>query len=57
MELENIILSEEGQKLHIFSHMWNLGLIQPQQYCEKQVTLRGGSHTRHTREGNKGEYG
>jgi hypothetical protein len=24
MELENIILSEEGQKPHVLSHMWNI---------------------------------
>jgi hypothetical protein len=32
MEMENIILSEVGQvqkaKSHIFSHMWNINLIQ-----------------------------
>jgi hypothetical protein len=44
MELENIILSEvswlitEGQK----PYMWIIGLIQTQQYYEKQVILREG---------------
>jgi hypothetical protein len=44
MELENTILSEVSQvqkvKSHIFSHMWNIDLIQ--QYYEKQDILRGG---------------
>jgi hypothetical protein len=45
MELENINLSEvsQAQKAkshHVFSHMWNINLIQMQQYYEKQVTLR-----------------
>jgi hypothetical protein len=46
MELENIILSEVSQvqkaKTHVFSYMWNIGLIQIQQYYEKHITLRGG---------------
>jgi hypothetical protein len=46
MELEIIILSEVNQvqkaKSHIFSHVWNVDLIQMQQYFEKQVTLKGG---------------
>jgi hypothetical protein len=45
MELENIILSEVIQvqkaKSCVFSHMWNIDQIQTQQYCEKQVTLKG----------------
>jgi hypothetical protein len=45
MELENIILSEvspvKKAKNHIFSHMWNVDLIQIWQYYKKQVTLRG----------------
>jgi hypothetical protein len=48
MKLENIILSEVSQvqkaKNHVFSHIWNIDLIQIQQYNDKQVTLRGG-HT------------
>jgi hypothetical protein len=43
--LENIILSEVFQvqkaKKHVFSHMWNIDIIQIQRY-EKQFTLRGG---------------
>jgi hypothetical protein len=43
MELKNIILNEVSQvqkaKNHVFSHMWNIGLIQMQQYYEKQVML------------------
>jgi hypothetical protein len=39
---ENIILSEVSQvqrpKLHVLSHMWNIDLIQIQQYYDKQVT-------------------
>jgi hypothetical protein len=47
MELENIMLSEvshiqKAPKLYVFSYMWNIDLIQRQQCCEKQVTLRGG---------------
>jgi hypothetical protein len=30
----------ESQRPHVFSHMWNIGPIQMQQYYEKQVTLR-----------------
>jgi hypothetical protein len=48
IELENITLSEISQvqkaKSHIFSHMWNIHLIQMQQNYEKLVTLEGG-HT------------
>jgi hypothetical protein len=40
MELKK--LGSEGQKLHVFSHMWNVDLIQIQQQCEKQVMLREG---------------
>jgi hypothetical protein len=44
MELENNIFSEVSQvqksKSHVFSHMWNIDLIQIQQHYEKQVTLR-----------------
>jgi hypothetical protein len=43
MELKNIILNEVSQvqkaKNHVFAHMWNIGLIQMQQYYEKQVML------------------
>jgi hypothetical protein len=51
IELENIILSEASQvqntESHIFfSHMWNVDLIQIKQNYEKQVMLRGRSHTR-----------
>jgi hypothetical protein len=46
MELENISLSEVSQvqkaKVHVFSHMWNIDLIQISQYFEKLVTLKGG---------------
>jgi hypothetical protein len=39
MELENIILSEVSQvqkaKSYVFSNMWNIDLIQIQQYYEK----------------------
>jgi hypothetical protein len=46
MELENITLSEVNQaqkaKSHMFSHMWNIDLIQKQQHYEKQVTLKRG---------------
>jgi hypothetical protein len=46
MELENIILSEVSQaqkaKSCMFSYMWNIDLIQIQQYYVKLVTLRGG---------------
>jgi hypothetical protein len=46
MELQNIILSEVSQvqkaKSHMFSPMWIIDLKQMQQYCRKQVTLRGG---------------
>jgi hypothetical protein len=50
MELENIILSEVSQnaKSHMFSHMWNTGPTQIQQYHEKQSTLWGG-HQRERR--------
>jgi hypothetical protein len=48
MELENIILSEVSQvqkfKSHIFSHMWNIGIIQIQQYYEKTGHTKGRSH-------------
>jgi hypothetical protein len=48
-----------GQKLHVFSHMWNIDLIQIQQYYDKQVTRKGG-HIQE-REGKRrkleGEYG
>jgi hypothetical protein len=27
MKLENIILGAEGQKLHVFSYIWNIDLI------------------------------
>jgi hypothetical protein len=42
-----IILSEVSQaqkaKGHMFfCHMWNIDIIQMQQYSEKQVTVRGG---------------
>jgi hypothetical protein len=53
MELGNIILSEvshvcsEGRKLHSFSHMQNIDLIQMQQCYEKQDLPRGA----HTQEG------
>jgi hypothetical protein len=44
MELKNIIFHEvknlECQKLHVFSHMWNIDLIQIWQFYEKDVTLR-----------------
>jgi hypothetical protein len=30
----------EGQKPYVFSHMWNIELMQIQQYYEKQVMLR-----------------
>jgi hypothetical protein len=37
---DNRIQTAKG---HMFSsHMWNIDLIQIQQYSEKQVTLRGG---------------
>jgi hypothetical protein len=46
MELENIILSEVSQvqktKSPTFSLMWNVDLIQIQQYYENQITQRGG---------------
>jgi hypothetical protein len=32
----------KGQKLHVLSHMWNIDLMQMQQYYEALVTLRGG---------------
>jgi hypothetical protein len=45
MELENIILCDVSQaqkaKNHVFSHMWNIDLIQMQQYYEKQVMVKG----------------
>jgi hypothetical protein len=45
MELENIILSEVSQvqkaKSYMLCHVWNIDLIQMQQYYKKQVTLRG----------------
>jgi hypothetical protein len=45
MKLESIILSEVSQvqkaKSNVFFHIWNIDLIQIQQYYEKQVTLRG----------------
>jgi hypothetical protein len=40
--LKQIKPGSESQKLHVFSHMWNIELIQIQQYYEKQVTLSGG---------------
>jgi hypothetical protein len=40
--LKQSLPGSEGQKLHVFSHMWNTDLIQIQQYYEKLVTLRGG---------------
>jgi hypothetical protein len=50
MELKNIILSEVSQfrrpKSHIFSHMWNIDLIQIQQCYEKAIHTEGRSHTR-----------
>jgi hypothetical protein len=50
MELENIILSEVSQtqkakSLHVLSHMWNIDLIQMQQYYEALVTQKGRSPT------------
>jgi hypothetical protein len=42
LELENIILSVVSQKLNVLSHMYNIDPIQIQQYCERQVMLRGG---------------
>jgi hypothetical protein len=47
VELENIILSvvsqtQKAKKQHVLSHMWNIDLIQTQQYYEKLVTLKGG---------------
>jgi hypothetical protein len=50
--------SSEGQKLHVLSPMWNIELIQIQQYYERHVKLRGG----YIQEGEdkrslKGEYG
>jgi hypothetical protein len=45
MELENIILSEVSQaqkaKNLMFSHLWNIDLIQMQQYEEILLTLKG----------------
>jgi hypothetical protein len=38
----NEVSSVQKAKGHVFSHMWNIGPIQIQQYYEKQVTLRGG---------------
>jgi hypothetical protein len=32
----------ERQRPHGFSHMWNKTQYKYKQYCEKQVTLRGG---------------
>jgi hypothetical protein len=31
----------EDQKLHVFFHMWNIDIIQMQQYCEILVMSRG----------------
>jgi hypothetical protein len=46
LELENIILSEvswvQRPNAHVFSHMWNINLMQIQQYYEKRVMLREG---------------
>jgi hypothetical protein len=46
MELENIILHVISQaqkaKICIFSILWNIDLIQIQQYYETLVTLKGG---------------
>jgi hypothetical protein len=46
IQLDNISLSDVSQvqktKSHIFSHKWNIDLIQIHQYYEKQVMLRGG---------------
>jgi hypothetical protein len=42
MKLENIISSEVSQiQKAVFSHTWNVDLIQIQKYYEKQVTVRG----------------
>jgi hypothetical protein len=47
MKLDNIILSEvsliqKAKKPDVFSHMWNIDLIQIQQYHKKQITLSRG---------------
>jgi hypothetical protein len=45
MELKSIlreVSTVQRPKLHVFSHVWNIDLIQIQQDYEKQVTLRGG---------------
>jgi hypothetical protein len=46
MELEIVILIEISQiqkaKPHVLSHMWNIHLIQIQQYYEKLLILEGG---------------
>jgi hypothetical protein len=45
IEQGNIILREVSQvpkAKNDFSHMWNINLIQIQQYYEKQVIIRGG---------------
>jgi hypothetical protein len=51
MELENIILSEvshgsESQRLHVFSHMWNIDLIQIQAILWKTAHTKGRPHMR-----------
>jgi hypothetical protein len=35
-------MCKEVKEKHVFSHMFNINLIQIEQYNEKQVTLRGG---------------
>jgi hypothetical protein len=51
LELENIMLSEVTQtqkaKSCMFSHMWNIDLLQMQRNYETLATLRGG----HAQEG------
>jgi hypothetical protein len=45
----------EDQKLHVFSHMWNIELIKIQQYYEKQVMLRKSERVKERRQ--ESEYG
>jgi hypothetical protein len=40
-------LDTEGQKVYALSHLWNIDLIQMQQYYETLLTLRSG----HTQDG------
>jgi hypothetical protein len=50
VDINNIYKTLSCQKLHVFSHTWNVDLIQIQQYYEKHVTqMTGGGKRRKLR--------